>query len=165
MSIMNKVTTYLRKLSSATHIRMAYAKSHTVRNRLMEINFLIAFFLFCFICSVLVSTFTPTMNKTEYAFIATAFFLIVMWLYGYRRAVAFSKNEREAYMAKTWKAFHNVCRGLNKLLWFALFVVVLAILVHSQNFLVDVFPPLEGIADGIIVQLNKMLSSLEALIG
>ena len=162
---MNKVTNYLRKISSDTHIRMTYAQRHTVRNRLTAINCLIAICLVCIISTLVVSSITPAMNKTEGSIVAAAFILIAMWLYGYRRAVAFGKTEREAYMARTWKAFHNVCRGLNKLLWFALVVVVFAILVHSQNFLVDVFPSLEGIADGIIVQLNEMLNYLEAFIG
>lgn len=165
-SILNKVTRFYRNLSNASKIRSAYKKRHTVRKRLENINIGIIVCLYVLIIAFGAMIVRPdAFNRAEELGCAVVA-CIAIWLYGYRRSIALGQANRQAYIANTRRAFRRLCRGLGRLfvvcLVLAIVVIVIMILAQKYDFLVDVFPPLKGIADCIIARLNEMLSNLLA---
>ena len=165
-SILNKVHSFLRNLSNASKIRSAYKKRHTVRKRLENTNSGIIVCLFMLIIAFGAMIVHPdAFNCIEKLGCAVVAF-IAIWLYGYRLSIALGQANRQAYIANSRRAYRRLCRGLGRLLLllFVLVVIIVALMVGVQkyDFLVDVFPPLKGIADGIIARLNEILTNLSA---
>ena len=169
-SIMNKVTRFLHNLSNASHIRASYNKAHTVKNRLQAVNIGIGICIAILVAVLLAIMVCPSaFVESEVVSACTVIILIAIWLYGYRRAIAFGQSNRQTYIANSRRWCRRLCRGLGRLILtlviLAIIIIALMVVAQKYNFLTDVFPPLKGIADCIIARLNEVLSNLLAKIG
>ncbi len=167
-SIMNKVTRFLNNLSNASKIRDAYNKAHTVKKRLQRVNFWIVICIILLIATLFaVSVSTDNIGNLETTCVVLLF-LVAIWLYGYRRAIALGQTNRQNYIANTRRRFRRICHALGcffvVLLVLAIIAIVLMVLVEKYDFLVDVFPSLKGIADCTIKRMNVVLSDFLARI-
>ena len=111
----------------------------------------------------------------NFAIIGACSFWIASWSYGLRHAIAESQDARKAYMAESRRRVARAIRRLGRFcFWAAIVALALAVqlailsvcikLDMLPSELLELLPPLEGMADKIVVHLNDSLEWLSSFI-
>ena len=165
-NIMNKVSNWWSNLSNATKIRT----NTSVRKRLEIVNFLMILFVAAVIALAMVSLATKEF-QSPYMVMAAFLVVVTLWLYGLRRAIAESQEARQNYLRESIDYFRRVFKGLCNLFLVLVLVgagilavvVALALCIKLDAVpteLLTLLPPLEGLADSVVSNLNMMLEKL-----
>ena len=165
-NIMNKVSNWWSNLSNATKIRT----NISVRKRLEIVNFLMIIFVAEVIALAMVSLGTKEF-QSPYMVMAAFLVVVTLWLYGLRRAIAESQEARQNYLRESIDYFRRVFKGLCNLFLVLVLVgagilavvVALALCIKLDAVpteLLTLLPPLEGLADSVVSNLNMMLEKL-----